>query len=111
MITWKEAKGTEVLCNIEDSPEELRLKLIKYPGLEVKMKRNEVNKGEQILGVRLALDGNDEAEFNNRKDQARELAGKIRSSPFFTRRCGGDIQGKMDPIHWILPPYNSVHPD
>ena len=82
MITWKEAKGKEILCQIEDSPAGLSIQSVRYPGLEVKMQRNEVSKGERILGVRLSLDGNDEAEFQYRKQQAYDLAGKIRSSPF-----------------------------
>lgn len=104
MITWKEAKGMEVLCTIEYSPEELWLKSIKYPGLEVKIKRNEVNKGEQILGVRLALDGNNEAEFKYRKKQARDLAGKISSPPF--SRGDAEVIYKerwIPPIGYCLP--------
>ena len=48
MISWKETKGKEQLCTIEDSPEELKIQSVKYPGLEVQMQRNEVNKGERI---------------------------------------------------------------
>ena len=82
MITWKEAKGKEILCKIEDAPGNLIMKSVKYPGLEVQLQRNEVSKGERILGVRLALDGNDNDKFKYRKQQSKVLAGKIESSPF-----------------------------
>lgn len=55
---------------------------VKFPGLKISLQRNEVTKGERILGVRLALDGNDDDEFVFRLNQSKELAGRISGAPF-----------------------------
>ena len=54
----------------------------KYTGLDVELRRNAVGEAERLLGARLTLDGRDTAEYEYRLDQAKELAGKITSSPF-----------------------------
>ena len=81
-MSWKTAKGREILETIEESPGDLELSSIKFPGLQVHLNRNEASKGERILGVRLLLDGNDKHEFEYRMGQVKELAGRICSSPF-----------------------------
>ena len=68
MIAWKEAKGKEVLITKEESSEAFSLQSVRYPGSEVNIQRNDVHKGERILGVRLSLDGNDLHKFQHRKD-------------------------------------------
>ena len=82
IISWKEAKGNEVMCKIEDSQGELHIESIKSPGVLVPIKRNEPHHAERILGVRLALDGNDKTEFEYRLQQSKDLARKISSAPF-----------------------------
>ena len=44
--------------------------------------RNDVGTAEKQLGVRLAMDGNDQEEFKFRLLQSKTLAGKVRASPF-----------------------------
>ena len=82
LMTWKPAHGREILETVSESRGDLSIRSVKYPGLQVLLNRNEVSKGERILGVRLALDGNDRDEFAYRLTQAKDLAGRIRSAPF-----------------------------
>ena len=51
MMTWKQDKGKEVLETIEESPGDLDISSVKFPGLTVQLDRNETSTGEQILGV------------------------------------------------------------
>ena len=66
IMAWKEEKGKEVLCRVADAPGDLQMVSVKYPGKLLTLQRNEVSKGKRILGVRLALDGNDSDEFRYR---------------------------------------------
>ena len=77
-----EVGGAEELSTSEEEPGSLSIRSNKYPGMDVELRRNSVQDAEKILGVRLALDGGDEAEFSYRLDQATALAGKVTSSPF-----------------------------
>ena len=81
-MTWKLKNGTEELITIKDEPGSLNPRSDKYTGLNVELRRNSVQDAERLLGDRLALDGDDEAEFSFRSSQANALAGKVASSPF-----------------------------
>ena len=82
LMTWKLNNGTEELSSIKDEPGTLNLRSGKYTGLEVDLRCNSVQETERLLGVRLALDGGDDAEYSYRLDQAKALAGKLITSPF-----------------------------
>ena len=82
LMTWKLQNGTEELSSTSDEPGNLNLRSGKYTGLEVDLRRNSVQDAERLLGVRLALDGGDDAEYSYRLDQTKALAGKLITSPF-----------------------------
>ena len=63
-MTWKLQSGTEELSSTSDEPGNLNLRSGKYTGLEVDLRRNSVQDAERLLGVRLALDGGDDAEYS-----------------------------------------------
>lgn len=81
IMSWQQQHGREVLAPIAASPGDMCISSVKYPGLQVQLDRNEPSKGERLLGVRLALDGNDKDEYRYRLSQSTELSGKIMSSP------------------------------
>ena len=60
MTAWKLDKGTERLCEAEDTEGSLSIESGKYIGMEVNITMNEVDRVEKILGVRLTLDEDDE---------------------------------------------------
>ena len=77
IMAWKIAAGTEKLCTIKDTPGSVNLRSEKYTGHEIYLKRIEVHTAERQLGVRLATDGNDTAEYTHRLQQSKLLAGKV----------------------------------
>ena len=66
LMAWKLAAGGEKLCTIKDAPGSVNLRSEKYTGHEVQLKRIGVQTAERQLGVRLAMDGNDTAEYAHR---------------------------------------------
>ena len=83
LMTWKLSNETEELNTNNEEPGSLSLRSDKYTGLDIELRRNSVQDAERLLGVRLALDGGDEAEFSYRLVQTTHLAGKVTSSPCF----------------------------
>lgn len=74
--------GTKDPSTNQDEPGLLSLRSDKCMGMDVELRRNSVQDTERLLGVSLALDGGDEAEFSYILGQAKALAGKAISSPF-----------------------------
>jgi hypothetical protein len=85
MMAWTLKGGKEVMCNMKEAPGSVKLRSDKYKGMQVELSRNEVSTAEKQLGVRLAMDGNDQEEFQFRLSQSKTLAGKVRASPFNRR--------------------------
>ena len=107
-MAWKLKNGSEQLCNINDTPGEVKIRSEKYKGLEVQLKQNEPYTAERQLGVRLSMDGSDRAEFQYRLEQSKLFAGKITSPPF-NRLDTETIYRAMDLFCWLLPSNNLVY--
>ena len=75
MMAWTLKEGKEVMCNINEAPGKVKLRSDKYKGMQVELMRNDVETAEKQLGVRLAMDGNDQEEFKFRLLQSKTLAG------------------------------------
>ena len=81
VMTWGRKKGEEIL--LKDPPiKKLVLNSVKLPGYSEPVEKLETCHGERLLGVRLAMDGNDNDEFKFWLEQSKTLANKIRISPF-----------------------------
>ena len=81
-MAWKLKGGKEQLCNIEDAPGSIRLRLEKYKGMQIELKRNKARDAERQLGVRLSMCGGDTDEYVYRLEQSKLLSGKIKAEPF-----------------------------
>ena len=81
-MAWELNAGKEILCHIKDAKGSVSLRSERYKEHEVKLKRIEAHTTELQLGVRLAMDGSDSAEYEYRILQSRQFAGKVASSPF-----------------------------
>ena len=81
VMTWEKKKGREQLKKEPVENNNLVMKSVKVPGYSEAVDQLEICHGERLLGVRLAMDGNDDDEFQWRKDQVEELASKIKVGP------------------------------
>ena len=82
VMSWIKKQGKEVMASVDESPGSFYLTSSKYVGLKKELKRIEPTKGERILGVRVALAGNDDDEHKYRLEQSKELAKNITLYPF-----------------------------
>ena len=81
VMTWEKKKGREQLKKDPVENKNLVMKSVKVPGYSEAVDQLEICHRKRLLGVRLAMDGNDEDEFQWRKDQVEELASKIKVGP------------------------------
>ena len=109
LMAWKLKGGNEVLASIKEATGNLSLRSKKYKGLQVELNRNETSTSERKLGVRLSMDGNDDAEVAYQLDQSRTPSGKIMPPPLSTYRCRSDISREVGFINWLLLAYHPVH--
>ena len=71
-----------MLYKTKETDGSLSIRSKKYTGLEIEITRNEGDRVQHILGVRLTLDEDDEEEYIYCLDQEKVLAGNIIESPF-----------------------------
>ena len=82
IMSWVLQKGTEMMATVEEAPGTFKLQSLTNPEVFKDLTRLAIEVGERILGVRLALKGNDDDEYDFRLKQAKGLATKISTSPF-----------------------------
>ena len=79
LISWKLNNGCEELQTAKESGVLIIVDNIKQTGKQITVKHQDPQEGLRYLGVRLSISGNDNNEYQYHLDQAKILAGRVKS--------------------------------